>query len=528
MESAESIRSAFESALEGARAVADGLDARAKAALAAGAGVAVLLALRRLRQQRARTREPCRGGKVVASARGYDSRVKEKSSFASFEEPAQVAQVVEVVSREKEEREEEERNEEDEEGPVRARAEGDLAVRSSTATQPALSYLDVFLEAMSDQWTEKNAQGHIILLIAENKLTTGMVVKRLRQVKNVPDSVLGYTSFRGDPLFRAAIAKYVQQTFASDAGAIDPECLAVSAGCGAVIDNVCFAVCDRGSEVLIPAPYYPAFDNDLRVRSGVEPVPVFSSSGSAGLPTNEDLDKAFSSCSNPRVLLLTNPHNPLGTVLNAQQVHRCIKWALMRGLHVISDEIYANSVHAPEGSREVFRSAMAMAPDLAEKLGEDLVAQRLHTIFGFSKDFCASGLRVGCIHTKNRRLLMAMDNVGYFCGAFSRPSPAGFPVPLQTPDASLFLALLVFFSLSLSLLRARTHRGVRPHSAPDDPGPGGRLLREKVPAEEPEELEVELQRARVQTESGGNPFPPSVRRDVLLDRHEKVSPGEVS
>ena len=456
MESAESIRSAFESALEGARAVADGLDARAKAALAAGAGVAVLLALRRLRQQRVRTRGslsissnhkvsastgPCRGGKVVAVV----------------EEPAQVAQVVEVVSRDKEERKEEERNEEEEEGPVRARAEGDLAVRSSTATQPALSYLDVFLEAMSDQWTEKNAQGHIILLIAENKLTTGMVVKRLRQVKNVPDSVLGYTSFRGDPLFRAAIAKYVQQTFASDAGAIDPECLAVSAGCGAVIDNVCFAVCDRGSEVLIPAPYYPAFDNDLRVRSGVEPVPVFSSSGSAGLPTNEDLDKAFSSCSNPRVLLLTNPHNPLGTVLNAQQVHRCIKWALMRGLHVISDEIYANSVHAPEGSREVFRSAMAMAPDLAEKLGEELVAQRLHTIFGFSKDFCASGLRVGCIHTKNRRLLMAMDNVGYFCGAFSRPSPAGFPVPLQTPDASLFLALLVSLSLSLSFSVACTY-----------------------------------------------------------------------
>ena len=459
MESAESIRSAFESALEGARAVADGLDARAKAALAAGAGVAVLLALRRLRQQSVRTRGGGRGGGGGGGG-GRGGKV-----VAVVEEPAQVAQVVEVVSRDKEERKEEERNEEEEEGPVRARAEGDLAVRSSTATQPALSYLDVFLEAMSDQWTEKNAQGYIILLIAENKLTTGMVVKRLRQVKNVPDSVLGYTSFRGDPLFRAAIAKYVQQTFASDAGAIDPECLAVSAGCGAVIDNVCFAVCDRGSEVLIPAPYYPAFDNDLRVRSGVEPVPVFSSSGSAGLPTNEDLDKAFSSCSNPRVLLLTNPHNPLGTVLNAQQVHRCIKWALMRGLHVISDEIYANSVHAPEGSREVFRSAMAMAPDLAEKLGEELVAQRLHTIFGFSKDFCASGLRVGCIHTKNRRLLMAMDNVGYFCGAFSRPSPAGFPVPLQTPDATLFLALLVFFSLSLFLCCVHVHTGVSGHTA---------------------------------------------------------------
>ena len=108
------------------------------------------------------------------------------------------------------------------------------------------------------------------------------------------------------------------------------------------------------------------------------------------------------------------------------------------------------------------------------------------------------------------------------------PAQQVFPFHCKRLTQACSSLFCFFLSLSLSLLRARTHRGVRPHSAPDDPGPGGRLLREKVPAEEPEELEVELQRARVQTESGGNPFPPGVRRDVLLDRHEKVSPGEVS
>lgn len=39
-----------------------------------------------------------------------------------------------------------------------------------------------------------------------------------------------------------------------------------AAGCTAIIDNTIYALCDEGDGVLIPAPYYPAFDNDLQVR----------------------------------------------------------------------------------------------------------------------------------------------------------------------------------------------------------------------------------------------------------------------
>ncbi len=33
----------------------------------------------------------------------------------------------------------------------------------------------------------------------------------------------------------------------------------------AIIDNLFFVLGDEGDGVLIPAPYYPAFDNDLKV-----------------------------------------------------------------------------------------------------------------------------------------------------------------------------------------------------------------------------------------------------------------------
>jgi aspartate/methionine/tyrosine aminotransferase len=38
-------------------------------------------------------------------------------------------------------------------------------------------------------------------------------------------------------------------------------------------------------------------------------------------------------------------------------------------------------------------------------------------VFGFSKDFCMSGFRVGCVYTRNATLLQAMSNVAYFPAA---------------------------------------------------------------------------------------------------------------
>ena len=46
---------------------------------------------------------------------------------------------------------------------------------------------------------------------------------------------------------------------------VDPDHLTVQAGAGAIIDNLFWCIGERGNGVLIPRPYYPAFDNDLEV-----------------------------------------------------------------------------------------------------------------------------------------------------------------------------------------------------------------------------------------------------------------------
>jgi 1-aminocyclopropane-1-carboxylate synthase len=46
---------------------------------------------------------------------------------------------------------------------------------------------------------------------------------------------------------------------------VDPQHLSVLSGVGAVLDLLFQCIAEPGDGVLIPAPYYPAFDNDLRV-----------------------------------------------------------------------------------------------------------------------------------------------------------------------------------------------------------------------------------------------------------------------
>ena len=49
------------------------------------------------------------------------------------------------------------------------------------------------------------------------------------------------------------------------------------------------------------------------------------------------------------MLLLTNPHNPLGVVYSAETISACVGWARKKGMHVVVDEIYAMSVHQVRG-----------------------------------------------------------------------------------------------------------------------------------------------------------------------------------
>lgn len=372
-----------------------------------------------------------------------------------------------------------------------------LAPRSRRARQPALSYFAAFIKACADLWSPvDNPEGSIVVSVAENRLSKKTIADALAAAPRPPDDALGYLNFRGIESLRASLAAVMQRTLLRNGAPSSVDLqqeerrrLAaetyLACGAGSVVDLLFHLIASPGDGVLIPAPYYPAFDNDLAVRDGVVPVPVFldledgvdrsaaavagGGSGSGGGDNGQQkrtlsaqLDAAADAWqaerrakgggARVRALLLTNPSNPLGTVLRRGQLVEMARWAHARGVHLVSDEVYGAMVwgedegEGEEGGAEEdarFVSAWRLLGDgtFARQLadhsspsspsssdGADSLARSqarcealTHVVWGLSKDFCASGLRVGVLLTRNPGISAAWGNLSYFAGV-------GFPL----------------------------------------------------------------------------------------------------
>ncbi|PQE11434.1 1-aminocyclopropane-1-carboxylate synthase 1 protein [Rutstroemia sp. NJR-2017a BBW] len=90
--------------------------------------------------------------------------------------------------------------------------------------------------------------------------------------------------------------------------------------------------------------------------------------------------------SNVKALLICNPHNPLGL----------LKLCAAKGIHLISDEIYALTVYNRDNRpSEKFTSIRAI--DYTGIIDP----RQVHILYGMAKDYAAAGLRLGCIISQN-------------------------------------------------------------------------------------------------------------------------------
>jgi len=278
--------------------------------------------------------------------------------------------------------------------------------------------------------SEANPSGSLVLCRAENKLQPlcTRLSSKMRDVastSSLASNQLGYQDYLGTPRLRGAVAAYASRHLLVDDGsglladgiAVSPDHLAISAGCGVVIENLCFALLDAGDSALVPSPYYGQFARDLGMRAGIG---ISRCSGSlGGLPSVADLEAAWTPSS--RLLLLTNPSNPTGLVSGFEELIKLLHWAQEKDLHVLSDEIYARSVYDTTSGEPPFVSLLNLVgQEEALGLDADWVERSVSVVFGFSKDFGASGLRIGVLHTRNRGVLSAWNALGYSCAVSSQ------------------------------------------------------------------------------------------------------------
>lgn len=101
-------------------------------------------------------------------------------------------------------------------------------------------------------------------------------------------------------------------------------------------------------------------------------------------------------------------------------------------LHFISDEIYAKSIFSNTAIPTPTPFVSTLALDLRHAIDPSL----MHVLYGASKDFCANGLRLGFVCTRNEGILGAMSSIRFVFTAVSFASSLSFL--LMYIDTSMF------------------------------------------------------------------------------------------
>lgn len=91
-------------------------------------------------------------------------------------------------------------------------------------------------------------------------------------------------------------------------------------------------------------------------------------------------------------LLITNPSNPLGTVLDRETLTSLVSFINEKNIHLICDEIYAATVFSKPGFVSI-----------SEIIEEEITCNRdlIHIVYSLSKDMGFPGFRVGIIYSYN-------------------------------------------------------------------------------------------------------------------------------
>lgn len=185
-----------------------------------------------------------------------------------------------------------------------------------------------------------------------------------------------YTPTPGIPQLRAAIAKKLER----DNGLrYNPDQIVVSSGAKQSLYNAMQVLIDPGDEVILIAPYWMTYAEQIRLAGGV-PVVVRARSESGFVPDYEQLKDAVTS--KTKAILVNSPSNPTGAVLPRETLKEIAALALRHGLWVIADEIYEHLIY--DGLKHVPIAS----------LGSDIL-ERTITINGCSKSYAMTGWRIG-------------------------------------------------------------------------------------------------------------------------------------
>jgi aspartate aminotransferase len=173
-----------------------------------------------------------------------------------------------------------------------------------------------------------------------------------------------------------------------------PSEVAISVGAKHALYNIFQVLLNSGDEVIVPAPYWVSYVEQVRVADGI-PVIISATEEHNFKITAAQIEAALTP--RTRALILNSPSNPTGAVYTYDELDAIAKVAVKHELVVVSDEIYEPFLYTTKGHTSI------------AQLGPEIKALTL-LVHGVSKSHAMTGWRIGYT-VGDKRVIAAISDL---------------------------------------------------------------------------------------------------------------------
>ena len=209
----------------------------------------------------------------------------------------------------------------------------------------------------------------------------------LNAIHHYHDPVIEYSHSAGNISYRKKLTEYYNRYNIQ----LTPEDIIITTG-GSEAILFAFQCClNPGDEIIIPEPFYANYIG-FAINAGIKIVPIPSTIESGfSLPPIADFEKVISS--KTKGIMVCNPNNPTGYLYSKAELETLRDLALKYDIYLFADEVYREFCYDGKSHFSVMQ---------LEGLEE-------HAILfdSVSKRYSACGVRVGCLISKNKKVMTA-------------------------------------------------------------------------------------------------------------------------
>ncbi len=230
--------------------------------------------------------------------------------------------------------------------------------------------------AMAQKSRELKAKGIdiISLSLGEPDFNTPDYIKEAAK-KAIDDNYSKYPPVPGYNDLREAISKKFREENGIN---YNPDQIVVSAGGKHSIVNIILSLVNPGEEVILLAPYWVSYYDQILLAGG-KPVVIETSLENDFKVLPEQLELVITG--KTRLIIFNSPSNPTGMVYTREEMKEIAEVVNKhKGLYILSDEIYEHILFKGEH--------VSMA-------SFDFIYDRVITVNGMSKGYAMTGWRIG-------------------------------------------------------------------------------------------------------------------------------------